>query len=219
LAADITGPRMHAHPGATKKEIPMKNLDCHSTTPVRRATFALPGALLLAALVAGCGSSVKLDDKPPVESRAGTPVGPGGAASGTAANAGQGTAQTQVTTVDLGKGAADGAGAVGRVVYFDFDSFVVKDEFRTVVESHAKALASTKAKRMVVEGHTDERGGREYNLALGQKRAEAVAKSMALLGAGAAQVEAVSYGEERPAAEGHDEAAWAKNRRAELKDK
>jgi peptidoglycan-associated lipoprotein len=72
---------------------------------------------------------------------------------------------------------------------------------------------------MLIEGHTDERGGREYNLALGQKRAEAVAKSMALLGAGQAQVEAVSFGKERPAMEGHDEAAWAKNRRAELKDR
>jgi peptidoglycan-associated lipoprotein len=72
---------------------------------------------------------------------------------------------------------------------------------------------------MVVEGHTDERGSREYNLALGQKRAEAVVKSLALLGVGQAQVEAVSFGEERPAAQGSDEAAWAKNRRAELKDR
>jgi peptidoglycan-associated lipoprotein len=70
-----------------------------------------------------------------------------------------------------------------------------------------------------VEGHTDERGGREYNLALGQKRAEAVARSLTLLGAADAQLEAVSFGEERPAVQGSDEAAWAKNRRAELKDR
>jgi peptidoglycan-associated lipoprotein len=195
----------------------MKHFDSRPTRTWHRATLALPGALVLAALIGGCGSSVKLDDKPPVESRAGTPVG-ANAAGNAASGAGQGTAQTQVTTVDLGKGAQDGV-ALGRVVYFDFDSFVVKDEFRALVESHAKALSTNKGKRMVVEGHTDERGGREYNLALGQKRAEAVAKSMALLGAGAAQVEAVSFGEERPASEGHDEAAWAKNRRAELKDK
>jgi peptidoglycan-associated lipoprotein len=181
----------------------------------RRST---PVALLLAALLAGCGSSVKLDDKPPVESRSGTPVGPATGGSG-AGGAGQAASQSQVTTVDLGRGAQDAAGSLGRVVYFDFDSFVVKDEFRSLIEGHAKGLTGNKSKRMVVEGHTDERGGREYNLALGQKRAEAVAKSMALLGAGAAQLEAVSFGEERPAAEGHDEAAWAKNRRAELKDR
>ena len=69
---------------------------------------------------------------------------------------------------------------------------------------------------MVVEGHTDERGGREYNLALGQKRAESVTKALALLGAADSQIEAVSFGKERPAAQGNDEAAWAKNRRAEL---
>jgi peptidoglycan-associated lipoprotein len=80
-------------------------------------------------------------------------------------------------------------------------------------------LAANKGKRMVVEGHTDERGGREYNLALGQKRAEAVAKSLALLGASEAQLEAVSFGKERPVAAGSDESAWAKNRRAELKDR
>jgi peptidoglycan-associated lipoprotein len=105
------------------------------------------------------------------------------------------------------------------VVYFDFDSFSVKDEFRPVVEGHAKALVGQRSKRIVVEGHTDERGGREYNLALGQKRAEAVQRSLVLLGATAEQIEAVSYGEERPAANGSSEDAWAKNRRAELKDR
>jgi peptidoglycan-associated lipoprotein len=72
---------------------------------------------------------------------------------------------------------------------------------------------------MVIEGHADERGSREYNLALGQKRAEAVLRSLALLGVQDAQMEAVSFGEERPSDAGHDEAAWAKNRRAELKDR
>jgi peptidoglycan-associated lipoprotein len=105
------------------------------------------------------------------------------------------------------------------VVYFDFDSFVVKDEFRPVVEGNAKTLTSDRKKRVMVEGHTDERGGREYNLALGQKRAEAVVKSLTLLGVQDGQVEAVSYGEERPAASGSDESSWAKNRRAELKDR
>jgi peptidoglycan-associated lipoprotein len=102
------------------------------------------------------------------------------------------------------------------VIYFDFDSYAVKDEYRGTIDTYAKALTADRKKHLVVEGHTDERGGREYNLALGQKRAEAVSKALGLLGAGDAQVEAVSYGKERPAAQGSDEAAWAKNRRAEL---
>ncbi len=106
-----------------------------------------------------------------------------------------------------------------RVVYFDFDKFAIKDEFKGLVDTFAKYLVAAPAKRSVVEGHADERGGREYNLALGQKRAEAVLKSLTLLGASEKQLEAVSFGEERPAAAGHDEAAWSKNRRAELKDR
>jgi peptidoglycan-associated lipoprotein len=84
---------------------------------------------------------------------------------------------------------------------------------------HAKRLNNNKRLAMTLEGHTDERGGREYNLALGQRRAEAVAKSLTLLGVGGAQVEAVSFGKERPAVQGGGEEAWAKNRRVELKDK
>ena len=183
--------------------------------------------LSLAALaLAGCGSTVKLDDTP-VESRTATPVTArpdAGNAATASGNAAATAPQSQVATVDLAAAnraaapAASGA-AQGRVVYFDFDSFVVKDDFNAMIEAHAKALATNKGKRMVVEGHTDERGGREYNLALGQKRAEAVVKSLTLLGAGDGQLEAVSFGKERPVAEGHDEDAWAKNRRAELKDR
>jgi len=164
--------------------------------------------------LAGCASGVKLDNPAPVETRTPTGVGAGTGNAG----AGAGAGESSVKTVDLGAGAALPAG-VGRVVYFDFDSFVVKDEFRSVVESHAKFLGANRAKRILVKGHTDERGGREYNLALGQKRAEAVQKSLQLLGVTENQVEAVSFGEERPAATGSDEAAWAKNRRAELKDR
>ena len=201
---------------------------------MKLSTLTSAVALTLAGLLAGCGSSVKLDETP-VESRQPTAVTPGAANAGSAtstsgmpsadANATRAQAQSQVAMVDLNRntaGAAAGAAgarALGRVVYFDFDSFVVKDEFQATVDGHAKALAANKGRRIVVEGHTDERGGREYNLALGQKRAEAVAKSLALLGVGEAQVEAVSFGKERPANEGHDEDAWAKNRRAELKDR
>jgi len=86
-----------------------------------------------------------------------------------------------------------------------------------VVESHARFLRASQARKVMLEGHTDERGGREYNLALGQKRAEAVRRALGLLGVGDAQVEAVSFGEEKPAATGADEGAWAKNRRVEFK--
>ena len=164
-------------------------------------------AVLTAALLAGC-SSVPLDSNVPVETRTGTPAGAAGAGT-------SGAGQSRVEPVDLTKGANDNAGS-GRVIYFDFDSYVVKDEYRGLIDGYAKSLAADRKKHLQVEGHTDERGGREYNLALGQKRAEAVAKSLALLGAGTAQVEAVSFGKERPAVQGSDEAAWAKNRRAEL---
>ena len=169
------------------------------------------GAVALAAILAGCGSSVKLDDKPtPVETRTPTAVDPN-------ARAGAGaTPQSQVTSVDLTKGADAAQTKMARVVYFDFDSFTVKDEFRPTLDAHAKVLATDRQRKLSIEGHTDERGGREYNLALGQKRAESVAKSLALLGAQENQLEAVSFGEERPAEPGSDEAAWAKNRRAEL---
>jgi peptidoglycan-associated lipoprotein len=111
------------------------------------------------------------------------------------------------------------APGLGRIVYFDFDSFVLRSDARPVVEGHARVLTADRTRRMVIEGHTDERGGREYNLALGQKRAEAVLRALVMLGASDAQLEAVSFGKERPAATGSDEAAWAQNRRAELKDR
>jgi peptidoglycan-associated lipoprotein len=179
------------------------NANKNPSLSIRTGLFAV----LTAALMAGC-SSVKLDDVP-VESRTATTAGTGSAGSSTS-----GAGQSGVKTVDLTNG-SDTSGQT-RVIYFDFDSYVVKDEYRGTIDSYAKALVADRKKHLVVEGHTDERGGREYNLALGQKRAEAVAKSLALLGAGDAQVEAVSYGKERPAVQGSDEAAWAKNRRAEL---
>jgi peptidoglycan-associated lipoprotein len=167
-------------------------------------------AALIGAALAGCSSGVKLNEGAPVTDAKPTPAGAAGAQSG---------AQSAVTTVDASKTSNIAASNVGRVVYFDFDSYVLKDEFRPVVEGNARLLSTAKAKKMVVEGHTDERGGREYNLALGQRRAEAVLRSMVLLGVADNQLEAVSFGKERPVNEGHDEVAWAKNRRAELKDR
>jgi len=167
-------------------------------------------ALAAASLVA-C-SSTKLDEPAPVENRAPAVTAPSTDA-GTARSS-----ETKIPTVDLGT-QLTAAVANQRVVYFDFDSYVVKEEYRGLVEAHAKRLNNDRKIRMSLEGHTDERGGREYNLALGQKRAEAVAKSLTLIGVQTAQVEPVSFGKERPAVQGSDEAAWAKNRRVELKDK
>jgi peptidoglycan-associated lipoprotein len=145
----------------------------------------------------------------------GAGMGAGGAfgAGGTsAASAAAAQAQRDALTAEMLQG-------VGRVVYFDFDSFVVREDARPVIDGHARLLTTDRERRLVIEGHTDERGGREYNLALGQKRAEAVARSLVLLGAGEEQLEAVSFGEERPAVLGSDETAWSQNRRAELKDR
>ncbi len=192
-------------------------------------------ALVAAALaLAACETGTRLDTPSalaPVETR--NPV----AAPPTAATAGTGSTttpaasstatapQSQVATVDLAAAGTAAAAAARqlansqRVVYFDFDSFAIRDDFKPMLEAHAKVLAAAGAKRVVVEGHTDERGGSEYNLALGQKRAEAVVRSLALLGAPDSKLEAVSFGKERPAVQGSDESAWARNRRAELKDR
>jgi peptidoglycan-associated lipoprotein len=103
-----------------------------------------------------------------------------------------------------------------RIIYFDFDSNLVKEEYRPIVAAHAKYLAGDAKARIIIQGHTDERGGREYNIALGQRRSDAVRQMMTVLGSEAARVESVSFGKEKPAAEGTTEEAWAKNRRAEI---
>jgi peptidoglycan-associated lipoprotein len=103
-----------------------------------------------------------------------------------------------------------------RSVYFDYDSNAVKDEFKPLVTAHANYISKARDKRMTIQGNTDERGSREYNLALGQRRADAVKQMMTLLGAPAAQIETVSFGEEKPRAQGNDEKAYSENRRADI---
>jgi len=169
----------------------------------------------LLSLLAACGSSVKLNDVP-VEDK--TPVA---VSTGTSPLAGtdSGAAKSgKVEPVQLesGKDNAQGPTGVDRVLYFDYDSFTIKPEFTALVEAHARFLKADPKRRVSVEGHTDERGGREYNLALGQKRSEAVRRALVLLGVADAQVEAVSFGKEKPAIVGSDEVAYARNRRAEM---
>jgi peptidoglycan-associated lipoprotein len=103
-----------------------------------------------------------------------------------------------------------------RVVYFDFDKSNIKDEFRDIIGAHAAYLAEHPGARVTLEGHADERGTREYNMALGERRANAVSKFLMLQGAAGSQIEVVSYGEERPVAFGHDEESWSLNRRVEI---
>jgi peptidoglycan-associated lipoprotein len=199
----------------------------HWIRPLRLAAAA--GVVVL---LAACASSTRLEPPAPVEdrNRAGgsalNGAGAGGAAGVGSVNGGNagGTAlpgDNRIPSIDLGasNNGAGGNAGLPRVVYFDFDSYVVKDDYRNVIEANARYLNADRKRRLLVEGHTDERGGREYNLALGQKRADSVVRALGLLGAGGAQTEAVSYGKERPAASGNDEATWAKNRRVELKDR
>lgn len=103
-----------------------------------------------------------------------------------------------------------------RTVYFDFDSFVIKSEFAPLVEAHAAFLKANGQMRMMVQGNTDERGSREYNLALGQKRSEAVKRALVLLGVNEAQVESVSLGEEKPRCTDQAESCWGENRRSDI---
>jgi peptidoglycan-associated lipoprotein len=103
-----------------------------------------------------------------------------------------------------------------RSVYFDYDSNMVKDEFKPLITAHAKYLSQNRSAHATVQGNTDERGSREYNIALGQRRADAVKQMMQLLGASPQQIETVSFGEEKPRADGNDEKAYAENRRADI---
>lgn len=165
--------------------------------------------ILAMALTLGACTTKKLDPAPVGDSSA---TGTQGAGTG-------GAGQSSVAGVDASQGNANAAGpqGVSQVVYFDFDSFVVRASDRQVVEAHARFLQANKNRRVTLEGNTDERGGREYNLALGQKRAEAVRRSLNLLGVGDGQIEAISYGEEKPASAGASEDAYSKNRRVEFK--
>lgn len=167
--------------------------------------LALLGAVAL--LMAGC-SSVNLNN-PPVEDRS-----TGGAAAGGGGDSV--VAKTTVGNVEDSKSDQAAIANVARVVYFDYDSYVIKPEFQALIDAQARYIKADPKRKVVIEGHTDERGGREYNLALGQRRAEAVRRSLNLLGVADSQVEAVSFGKEKPAVQGGDEATWSKNRRAEI---
>lgn len=163
--------------------------------------------LIAAAALAAC-SSTPLDTKAPVAT-----ASPAAPATAPSAN----SAQSQVATVTLDPLDDPKSGLAARSVYFAYDDFTVDPKYQPLVQAHGQYLQTHAQAQIRVEGNADERGSHEYNLALGDKRAQIVAKQLELMGAKPAHIEAVSYGEERPKAEGHDEAAWAENRRADIR--
>ena len=182
-----------------------------------RAGFTpIIAALAAAVLIAGCGTTA---EDPGTST--GAPVTDASKPGAKPGATGQGS---PIATIDRTK-----PGAIGEVdpkvkqgvlarrsIYYDYDQFDIKDEYRGVVEAHAKYLRENPAARVLIQGNTDERGSREYNVGLGQRRSDGVKKMMVLLGARENQIESVSLGEEKPQADGHSEAAWSKNRRSDI---
>ena len=166
--------------------------------------------LVLAGLAAGCASDAKKDA--PVADRSGTTSQPTG-------NTPPSTGTRPVTPDSVaGNPLKDPNNILSkRSVFFEYDSNAVKDEYRGVVQAHSRYMADKRDSKVRIEGNCDERGSREYNLALGQRRAESVKKVMTVLGVPDARIETTSYGEEKPVATGHDEQAWSQNRRADIK--
>jgi len=159
-------------------------------------------ALLMAALAA-CANQVTKESPAPAAS----PAGPAAAQSQSAA-----PQQSSVAGSSLGN--SDSVDK--RSVYYDFDSYALKPEFKPVVEANAGYLKRHPGANVRIEGNCDERGSTEYNIALGQRRADGVRKMLVLAGASERQIETVSYGEEKPKARGHDEQSWAQNRRSDF---
>lgn len=167
------------------------------------AVLAITGLLL-----AGCESTPTKEQEPAkVEDRAmGKPAGAEGAQAQPLQPGGVGGNPLTDPASPLSK----------RNIYFDFDSFVIKTEYQSLIQAHSRYLKENAKAKVILQGNADERGSREYNLALGQKRADAVKRAMEVLGVKDSQIEAVSFGEEKPRAPGHDEASWAENRRVDI---
>lgn len=171
--------------------------------------------MMLAGLLAACGGTggtkaptdIEVEDRSAQEGLPGAPAEEGATARALPDQEGvQAYPMTDDPASPLSK----------RVIYFDYDKSEVRDEFRPIVQAHANFLGANPRAQITLEGHTDERGSREYNIALGERRAEAVRRLMLFMGASDGQIQTVSYGEERPAAQGHDDAAWQQNRRVEI---
>ncbi|NIW86610.1 MAG: peptidoglycan-associated lipoprotein Pal [Gammaproteobacteria bacterium] len=180
---------------------------------MRRQFLSVPIVLGAAMALAACGAMTQKDERAAqVEDRSTAmqgDQGPGGA--GGVTTGGMASSGFQGHPLD-----DPNSPLSSQVIYFDFDKSEIKPEYRDIVEAHARYLANNPSATVTLEGHADERGTREYNIALGDRRAGAVQRLMSVLGASGQQVRTVSYGEERPAADGHGERAWSKNRRVEI---
>jgi len=179
-------------------------------------------ATLVAFVLVGCQTTPS--PEAPIDDKSGA-AGSGTGGASTAGTGGSGVGGTNVPSTSVGAG---GAGSGGnplrdpnnilskRSVFFEFDSFAVSDQYRPLVEAHARYLAGNQSARATIQGNTDERGSREYNIALGQRRADSIKRMMVLVGVRDNQVETVSYGKEKPRNAGHDETAYSENRRGDI---
>ena len=176
--------------------------------------------ILLAFLLAAAGCQTTPEDQAAaasVEDRTKPGAGKPGAQA-------QPVERPKVAAVDVTSGRKDSASALKdpanilskRSIYYELDKFDVRDEYRGLVEAHAKYLRENPKTRVLIQGNTDERGSREYNVGLGQRRSDGVKRMLILLGARDEQIESVSLGEEKPQADGHNEDAWSKNRRSDI---
>ena len=171
--------------------------------------LSIAASLLALSLIAGCASEAKKDESAPAAS---TPSSSASPSAAPAARSGQPSGRDVA-----GNGLNDPKSMLfKRSVYYEFDQSNVKTDYRSLVEAHARYLRDNPGANITIEGNCDERGSREYNLALGQRRADGVKSMMTVLGVPDRQVDTVSYGEEKPKAHGHSEDAWSQNRRSDI---
>ena len=168
-------------------------------------------AALVIVTLAGCASKGTQEAAPVEDKGAAAATTPGASTAGAGGSGIGGTATGLMPHKDPANILSQ-----KRTIYFDYDQDVIKDEYKATVEAHAKYLQANRQLKITLQGNTDERGTREYNIALGQRRADAVKKLMILLGASEVQIETVSFGKEKPRSEGHDETSWAQNRRVDI---
>ena len=170
-------------------------------------------ALLIVALVTACAGP----SKSTVDGSAAGAAQTGGAASSGVTDTGMGQGGSMGSSATGGSAlGGPGASQENRIIYFEFDRFDIKPEYNAILQAHARYLSTNPAARVRLEGHADERGSREYNIGLGEKRAQSVRNVLLLQGAVSDQIATVSFGEERPAVIGSDEEAWSLNRRVEI---
>jgi peptidoglycan-associated lipoprotein len=168
-------------------------------------------ALLLATALAGCASTPEPTTAPAEATPPPAPVQTSSTAPAPAATATEVVAADPLAMID-----AAGSPLRERTIYFEFDRSDLSPAAQRAIEAHGRFLVANPTLKLRIEGHCDERGTREYNIGLGDRRAQAVRRVLMFMGVQAAQLQTVSYGEEQPAVDGHDEAAWSRNRRAEL---